>query len=125
MSFYTFASFTRRDFLAGYTAIATVALTLNAHAHAAAGPFKLEPLHHAAYVTNLNNAVKDHSAVASMPLQDILAKLGEMPEAIRTAVRNNGGGHANHTMFWQIMVPPVVNRRAMSLQPSRATSAGC
>jgi superoxide dismutase, Fe-Mn family len=61
--------------------------------------------HHAAYVTNLNNAVKDHSAVASMPLQDILAKLGEMPEAIRTAVRNNGGGHANHTMFWQIMGP--------------------
>src|SRR5262249_3158225 len=40
-----------------------------------------------------------------MPLQDILAKLGEMPEAIRTAVRNNGGGHANHTMFWQIMGP--------------------
>ncbi len=40
-----------------------------------------------------------------MPLQDMLAKLGEMPEAIRTAVRNNGGGHANHTMFWQVMGP--------------------
>src|SRR5262249_2808715 len=60
---------------------------------------------HAAYVTNLNNAVKDHSNVASMSLQDILAKLGEMPEAIRTALRNNGGGHANHTMFWQVMGP--------------------
>src|SRR5438093_12327675 len=61
--------------------------------------------HHAAYVANLNNAVKDHSNIASMPLQDILAKLGEMPEAVRTALRNNGGGHANHTMFWQIMGP--------------------
>src|SRR2546430_8259069 len=61
--------------------------------------------HHAAYVMNLNNAVKDYPAVASMPLQDIVAKLAEMPEAIRTALRNNGGGHANHTMFWQIMGP--------------------
>ena len=61
--------------------------------------------HHAAYVTNLNNAVKDHSNVAAMPLQEILVKLPEMPEAIRTALRNNGGGHANHTMFWQIMGP--------------------
>jgi superoxide dismutase, Fe-Mn family len=61
--------------------------------------------HHAAYVTNLNNAVKDHSNVASMSLQEILVKLPEMPEAIRTALRNNGGGHANHTMFWQIMAP--------------------
>ncbi len=59
--------------------------------------------HHAAYVANLNAAVKDHSAVAAMPVQDILAKLGEMPEAVRTALRNNGGGHANHTMFWTIM----------------------
>jgi Fe-Mn family superoxide dismutase len=91
------------------------------------GPFKLDPLpyatnalephidartmeihhdrHHQAYVTNLNNAVKDHSNVASMPLQDILAKLGEMPEAIRTVLRNSGGGHANHMMFWQVMGP--------------------
>src|SRR5436190_1679715 len=119
------ASLTRREFLAGSAAI--VALTRNVHAQAAAGPFKLEPLpypnnalephidartmeihhdrHHAAYVMNLNNALKDHPAVASMPLQDILAKLGEMPEAVRTVLRNNGGGHANHTMFWQIMGP--------------------
>src|SRR5919198_819627 len=61
--------------------------------------------HHAGYVTNLNNAVKDHSNVASMPLQEILAKLPEMPEAIRTTLRKNGGGHANHTTFWQIMGP--------------------
>ena len=61
--------------------------------------------HHPAYVNNLNAALKDHADVAAMPLQDILAKLGELPEAIRTAVRNNGGGHANHTMFWQVMGP--------------------
>ena len=40
-----------------------------------------------------------------MPLQDILARIGEMPDAVRTAIRNNGGGHANHTMFWQMMGP--------------------
>jgi Fe-Mn family superoxide dismutase len=52
-------------------------------------------------VTNLNAALKDYPAVAGMPLEEILAKLGELPESIRAAVRNNGGGHANHTMFWQ------------------------
>jgi Fe-Mn family superoxide dismutase len=59
--------------------------------------------HHNSYVTNLNAAVREHSALHSMPLEQILAKLGEVPEAVRTAVRNNGGGHANHSMFWQIM----------------------
>jgi Fe-Mn family superoxide dismutase len=118
---------TRRRFMACAAAVATVAFTPRVHAQGSSGPFTLPPLgyannalephidartmeihhdrHHAAYVTNLNNAVKDHSNVAAMPLQDILAKLGEMPEAIRTALRNNGGGHANHTMFWQIMGP--------------------
>jgi superoxide dismutase, Fe-Mn family len=127
MLFDTTPSLTRREIIVGTAAVAAVAYAPRVYAQAAAGPFKLEPLgyannalephidartmeihhdrHHAAYVTNLNNAAKDHSAVASMPLQDILAKLGEMPEAIRTAVRNNGGGHANHTMFWQIMGP--------------------
>jgi len=59
--------------------------------------------HHAAYVTNLNAAVKDHSQVAAMKLSEMLAKLDQLPETIRTTVRNNGGGHANHSMFWQIM----------------------
>jgi superoxide dismutase, Fe-Mn family len=59
--------------------------------------------HHNSYVTNLNAALREHSALHSMPLEQILAKLGEVPEAVRTAVRNNGGGHANHSMFWQIM----------------------
>ena len=62
--------------------------------------------HHAAYVKKLNEAVKDHSKVAAMPLDEILAKLPELPDDIRTAVRNNGGGHANHSMFWQVMGRP-------------------
>ena len=59
--------------------------------------------HHAAYVANLNAAVKDHPQVAAMKLTKILGKLNELPETIRTAVRNNGGGHAWHSMFWTVM----------------------
>jgi Fe-Mn family superoxide dismutase len=59
--------------------------------------------HHAAYVSNLNTALKDHGQIAAMPLQTILARLPEMPDSIRAALRNNGGGHANHAMFWQVM----------------------
>jgi Fe-Mn family superoxide dismutase len=59
--------------------------------------------HHAAYVANLNAAVKDHPQVAAMPLTQMLAKLSELPETIRATVRNNGGGHAYHSMFWPIM----------------------
>jgi len=59
--------------------------------------------HHAAYVANLNAAVKDHPEVAALTLTQILAKVNELPEAIRAAVRNNGGGHAYHSMFWTIM----------------------
>ena len=60
--------------------------------------------HHAAYVTNLNNALGNHE-FASLPVDDVLRRINEVPENIRTAVRNNGGGHSNHTMFWQIMKP--------------------
>src|SRR4051794_27489210 len=121
----------RRRFVLGTLSLAAAAsaprLVFAQTPSAPVGPFKLDPLpyannalephidaktmeihhdrHHQAYVTNLNNAVKDHSNVASMPLQDILAKLSEMPEQIRTVLRNNGGGHANHTLFWQIMGP--------------------
>jgi Fe-Mn family superoxide dismutase len=59
--------------------------------------------HHGAQVNNLNAAVANHSAVARMSVDEILMKLAEMPDAVRTAIRNNGGGHANHTMFWAIM----------------------
>lgn len=61
--------------------------------------------HHQAYVDNLNKAIADHDAVRAMPLRDLLRRLPELPESIRTAVRNNGGGHANHSMFWSIMGP--------------------
>src|SRR5262249_20179314 len=59
--------------------------------------------HHAAYVSNLNAALKDHSQAAALPLEVLLTKVSELPEDIRTTVRNNGGGHANHSMFWQLM----------------------
>jgi Fe-Mn family superoxide dismutase len=61
--------------------------------------------HHQAYVTNLNNALKDHPQLQGKPIEALIADLGSVPDAIRTAVRNNGGGHANHSLFWQIMKP--------------------
>ncbi len=61
--------------------------------------------HHGAYVTNLNKALEAHPQLADRPVEELLANLDAVPEAARTAVRNNGGGHANHTMFWQIMGP--------------------
>ncbi|HET8846151.1 MAG TPA: superoxide dismutase [Ktedonobacteraceae bacterium] len=60
--------------------------------------------HHGTYVTNLNNAVNG-TAVADWSLDQLISRLNEVPENIRTAVRNNGGGHFNHSMFWQIMAP--------------------
>jgi len=61
--------------------------------------------HHATYVTNLNAALEKAPELASKSLDDVIKNLSAVPEAIRTAVRNNGGGHVNHTMFWQIMGP--------------------
>jgi Fe-Mn family superoxide dismutase len=61
--------------------------------------------HHAAYVNNLNAALEKYPELQSKSVEDLLRDIGSVPEAIRTAVRNNGGGHANHTMFWQIMGP--------------------
>jgi superoxide dismutase, Fe-Mn family len=60
--------------------------------------------HHATYVTNLNNAVKG-TQFESLAIAEVVRHLNEIPENIRTAVRNNGGGHINHSMFWQIMRP--------------------
>lgn len=89
------------------------------------GPFKLPPLpyaydalepyidtetmhlhhdkHHAAYVANLNKAVADYPDVAKMSIEEILKNLDAVPEKIRTAVRNQGGGHYNHSLFWQLL----------------------
>jgi Fe-Mn family superoxide dismutase len=61
--------------------------------------------HHQAYVTNLNNALQGQSSFESMSVEDLMRHINEVPENVRTAVRNNGGGHANHSMFWQIMKP--------------------
>jgi Fe-Mn family superoxide dismutase len=61
--------------------------------------------HHAAYVNNLNAALEKHAALQSKSAEELIKGLSTVPEDIRTAVRNNGGGHVNHTMFWQIMGP--------------------
>jgi superoxide dismutase, Fe-Mn family len=61
--------------------------------------------HHQAYITNANNALKDYPELAAKPVEELLANLGAVPEAIRTAVRNNAGGHANHSFFWKILGP--------------------
>jgi superoxide dismutase, Fe-Mn family len=61
--------------------------------------------HHAAYVTNLNNALASHANLQSATVEEILSNINDVPEAIRQAVINNGGGHANHTLFWSIMGP--------------------
>jgi len=61
--------------------------------------------HHGAYVTNLNTAVEKHPELFQKSPEALITDLNAIPEDIRTAVRNNGGGHVNHTMFWQIMGP--------------------
>ena len=62
--------------------------------------------HHAAYVNNLNKALESAPQLAGKPVEELLAKnLAVVPEAIKTAVRNNGGGHYNHTLFWDILNP--------------------
>ncbi len=61
--------------------------------------------HHAGYVNNLNAALEKHPELQSKSAEELVKNLGAVPEAIRTAVRNNGGGHVNHSMFWTIMGP--------------------
>ena len=61
--------------------------------------------HHNAYVTNLNAALEKAPELADLPIDQLIRDLNRVPEAIRTAVRNNGGGHWNHSFFWQIMAP--------------------
>jgi Fe-Mn family superoxide dismutase len=80
--------------------------------------------HHNAYVTNLNKALESAPALAGKTVEELLAhNCAIVPENIRTAVRNNGGGHINHSMFWKIMGPnaggaPVGTWRRLSLGPS-------
>ncbi|MGO8697360.1 MAG: superoxide dismutase [Limisphaerales bacterium] len=59
--------------------------------------------HHAAYVANLNKALSQFPDLGKKPVEDLLKDLNAVPEKVRTAVRNNGGGHCNHSLFWQMM----------------------
>jgi Fe-Mn family superoxide dismutase len=59
--------------------------------------------HHGAYVTNLNKALEGHADLQALSIEELIANLSRVPEAIRGAVRNNGGGHLNHSMFWKMM----------------------
>src|SRR5947207_6811548 len=61
--------------------------------------------HHKAYVDNLNKALEGQTALLAKPIDQLLREITQVPEAIRQAVINNGGGHANHSMFWEIMGP--------------------
>jgi Fe-Mn family superoxide dismutase len=61
--------------------------------------------HHQAYINNLNTALEKHPDLQTKSVEDLIRGINTVPEDIRTAVRNNGGGHANHSMFWQIMGP--------------------
>jgi Fe-Mn family superoxide dismutase len=63
--------------------------------------------HHAAYVKNLNDALAGEEALLAMPVETLIADLSKVPDAVRTKVRNNAGGHANHSLFWQIMAAPA------------------
>src|SRR6202043_3789169 len=59
--------------------------------------------HHGAYVTNLNKALEGQANLQGLSIEELLSNLDRVPESIRTTVRNNGGGHMNHSMFWKIM----------------------
>jgi superoxide dismutase, Fe-Mn family len=61
--------------------------------------------HHQAYITNANKALEDHPDLAAKPVDELLADLNKIPEAVRTVLRNNAGGHSNHTFFWKILGP--------------------
>jgi superoxide dismutase, Fe-Mn family len=61
--------------------------------------------HHGTYVNNLNNALQGHDDLASKSIEDLMSHLDAVPENIRTAVRNNGGGHVNHSLFWKLLSP--------------------
>ena len=71
--------------------------------------------HHATYVANLNNTIKDYPDLEAKTVGDLVSDLASVPEAIRTAVRNNGGGVWNHSFFWRIMAPEAGGRPSGAL----------
>ena len=80
--------------------------------------------HHNAYVTNLNAALEKHPELQSKTVDDLLKSINSVPEAIRTAVRNNGGGHWNHSMFWQIMGPKAGGQPTGAIADAITSSFG-
>jgi len=80
--------------------------------------------HHAAYVTNANNALNDHSALQSLSAVELHKKITETPDSIRQALINNVGGHANHTLFWEIMTPGGASAPSGALGDAIAATFG-
>jgi superoxide dismutase, Fe-Mn family len=134
-------------FLAGASAAAANTSLLGAAAFAqAAEPFKLPPLgyannalephidattmmihhdrHHAAYVNACNQLVPLWPELASTPMEAILADLGKVPEGVRSGVRNNLGGHWNHTYFWELMTPGGANQPDGDLNAAISSTFG-
>lgn len=118
----------------GAMTLATMAFPLASESRAATGPFTLPPLpyptdamepiigketmtihhdkHHQAYVDKLNKALEGHADLQTWSVEDLLRKLDTLPEAIRKDVRNQGGGHLNHTMFWESMTAPAKSKES-------------
>lgn len=80
--------------------------------------------HHNAYVTNLNKALEGQAALAGKTIEALIGDLASVPEAIRGAVRNNGGGHANHSLFWKILGPGAGGAPAGKLAEAIAATFG-
>ena len=80
--------------------------------------------HHQAYINNLNTALEPHAALQQRSLEELISNLEALPEAIRLPVRNNGGGHHNHTFFWEIMAPGGAKEPAGALAAAIDQSFG-
>ncbi|HLV26872.1 MAG TPA: superoxide dismutase [Gemmatimonadales bacterium] len=80
--------------------------------------------HHQAYVNNLNAALEKAADLQDRPLDELLADLNSVPESVRTAVRNNGGGHWNHSLFWKVMAPSSGGEPVGALASAIAESFG-
>lgn len=80
--------------------------------------------HHQAYINNVNKALEKYPELAKKPIDDLMRGLASVPEDIRTAVRNNGGGHANHTLFWTIMGPGCGGQPTGELAQAIASTFG-
>ncbi|HQR08922.1 MAG TPA: superoxide dismutase [Gemmatales bacterium] len=80
--------------------------------------------HHAAYVTNLNAAVEKHASLANKTVEDLLKDTKSLPEDVRQAIINNGGGHYNHSLFWEIMAPGGSKEPVGALKDAIAAMGG-